>query len=122
MSMMPAKATRDENNKITHTDNVHGFTNDSHAAHMNVLGHHAEDQIANSTENKTTMRDSSRGIVAHPQAETSKLNKYSARFKAAGGFKGAVARFTATVLPERLGGGFTQAQARKYSAPDFDKE
>jgi len=122
MSMMPAKATRDENNKITHTDNVHGFTNDSHAAHMNVLGHYAEDQIANSTENKTTMRDSSRGIVAHPQAETSALNRYSARFKAAGGLKGALARFTATVLPERLGGGFTEAQARKYSAPDFDKE
>jgi hypothetical protein len=42
--------------------------------------------------------------------------------KAAGGFEGALARFKAAVLPDWAGGGFTQEQAAKYSAPDYEKE
>ena len=122
LSMTPAMGTRDDNNNITHTDNIHQFTNDAHAAQMNVVGHFAEQQMKGSIENKSTLTDTSRGVRAYQASGTSALNRYSARFQAAGGAKGALARFTAAVLPEKLGGGFTPKQAATYSAPDFQED
>ena len=122
LSMTPAMGTRDENNNITHTDNIHQFTNDAHAAHMNVLGHYAEQQVKGSIENKSTLTDTSRGVRAYQATGTSALNRYSARFKAAGGFKGALARFASEVGSAVPGRPSTPEGSAKFSAPSFEEE
>ena len=122
LSMIPAMGTRDENNNITHTDNINQFTNDSHAAHMNVTGHYAEQQVKGSIENKSTLTDTSRGVRAYQATGTSALNRYSARFKAAGGFKGALARFASEVGSSIPGKSSTPEVSAKFSAPSFEEE
>ena len=122
LSMTPAMGTRDENNNITHTDNIHQFTNDAHAAHMNVLGHYAEQQVKGSIENKSTLTDTSRGVRAYQATGTSALNRYSARFKAAGGFNGALARFASEVGSAIPGRPSTPEGSAKFSAPSFEEE
>ena len=122
LSMIPAMGTRDENNNITHTDNIHQFTNDAHAAHMNVMGHYAEQQVKGSIENKSTLTDTSRGVRAYQAAGTSALNRYSARFKAAGGFKGALARFASEVGSFAPGRSSSPEVSAKFSSPSFEEE
>jgi len=122
LSMIPAMGTRDENNNITHTDNIHQFTNDAHAAHMNVLGHYGEQQVKGSIENKSTLTDTSRGVRAYQAAGTSALNRYSARFKAAGGFKGALARFASEVGSFAPGRSSSPEVSAKFSSPSFEEE
>ena len=122
LSMTPAMGTRDENNNITHTDNIHQFTNDAHAAHMNVLGHYAEQQVKGSIENKSTLTDTSRGVRAYQASGTSALNRYSARFKAAGGFKGALARFASEVGSFAPGRSSSPEVSAKFSSPSFEEE
>jgi len=122
LSMIPAMGTRDENNNITHTDNIHQFTNDAHAAHMNVTGHYAEQQVKGSIENKSTLTDTSRGVRAYQATGTSALNRYSARFKAAGGFKGALARFASEVGSFAPGKSSSPEVSAKFSSPSFEEE
>jgi len=122
LSMIPSMGTRDENNNITHTDNIHQFTNDAHAAHMNVTVHYAEQQVKGSIENKSTLTDTSRGVRAYQASGTSALNRYSARFKAAGGFKGALARFASEVGSFAPGRSSSPEVSAKFSSPSFEEE
>ena len=59
---------------------------------------------------------------AYQASGTSALNRYSARFKAAGGFKGALARFASEVGSFAPGRSSSPEVSAKFSSPSFEEE
>ena len=113
-----ANAPRNEHNHKSYK-NVNEYADEKTAAQSAQQAHYVEDYKKNAQSKAT---DSSRGLTRYSSGGNTALERYGSRFKAAGGFEGALARFKAAVLPDFAGGGFTQEQAAKYSAPDYEKE
>ena len=110
------------------TKNQHGYIDFSNidyhadaesAAHAHEKNLYVEKHLA---EGKNRTKTDTSGRVLTEDVGNTALQRYSSRFKEAGGFGGALARFTAAVLPQSLGGGLTQQQAAKYSAREFTRD
>ena len=110
------------------TKNQHGYVDFSNidyhadaesAAHAHEKNLYVEKHLA---EGKNRTKTDTTGRVLTEDVGNTALQRYSSRFKEAGGFGGALARFTAAVLPQSLGGGLTQEQAAKYSAREFTRD
>ena len=102
------------------TKNQHGYVDFSNidyhadaesAAHAHEKNLYVEKHLA---EGKNRTKTDTTGRVLTEDVGNTALQRYSSIFKEAGGFGGALARFTAAVLPKSLGGGLTQEQAAKY--------
>ena len=113
-----ANAPRDEHNNKTQK-NVNYSASEDSAKNSATQAMHVENYKKDS---QSTSTDASRGYTKHSSGGNTALERYGSRFKAAGGFEGALARFKAAVLPDFAGGGFTQEQAARYSAPDYEKD
>ena len=113
-----ANTPKNEHNHNSY-ENVNEYADEKTAAQSAQQAHYVEDYKKNAQSKAT---DSSRGLTRYSSGGNTALERYGSRFKAAGGFEGALARFKAAVLPDFAGGGFTQEQATKYSAPDYEKE
>ena len=110
------------------TKNQHGYVDFSNidyhsdadsAAHAHEKNLYVEKHLA---EGKNRTKTDTTGRVLTEDVGNTALQRYSSRFKEAGGFTGALARFSAAVLPQSLGGGLTEQQAAKYSARDFTSD
>ena len=113
-----ANAPTNEHNDKT-LDNVNYRADEESAKNNAKQAGYVENTVKNA---QSTATDASRGYTRHSSGGNTALERYSSRFKAAGGFEGALARFKAAVLPDFAGGGFTQEQAARYSAPDYEKD
>ena len=116
MILTNASATKNEHDHIDY-NNVDYYADSDAARQAHEMNHYTEKHL-NEGKNRTKT-DAATGRVLTEDVGNTALQRYGARLKEAGGFTGALARFTAAVLPQRMGGGLTEGQAAKYSSSSF---
>ena len=116
MILTNASATKNEHDHIDY-NNVDYYADSDAAKQAHEMNHYTEKHL-NEGQNRTKT-DAATGRVLTEDVGNTALQRYGARLKEAGGFTGALARFTAAVLPQRMGGGLTEGQAAKYSSSSF---
>jgi len=119
-----ANASKNEHNHTTY-ENDGRHRNDSDAEHSKKKAHYIASHIASAEEGKGQIRTrKDDNVTVHSSTGTSALSRYGARMKAAGGAKGALARFVGTITPESVpfGIGKIGKQPGKYDAPVFEEK
>ena len=112
MQLANKKGDRDEFNNRTFGSfsNVNDHLSDEDAEYSNTLASVVEDKLKEIRGGAGGVATGAKGQRIGSYRGGSALANYSARMSAAGGFKGALARFVSTITPTSLGGGPVKEQ------------